>query len=149
MVDIRESLNDQIYISAFNDPTVALETTQFNQTYTFEQKKQTYGNVDDENYLTPDWSPHYSKSMNGTYISTDELEWNLLQPTLIENLVLTPDELLNTTTSLSNDFSPIQRSHYSQDLSYPELSTTQTQVGRLGYSSWLWPKHSVSGQADV
>ena len=147
-MDIRESLNDQIYISSFNDPTVALETTQSNQTYSFEQSHQSYGDVEDEFNLSPDWSTSYNYDAYGNlYQSTDQLEWTLLQPTSIEDILQSPDVLLNESTTLVNDFRPVLRSHYSQDLSYPDLSTTQTQVGRLGYSSWSWSGRS--GQADV
>ena len=148
-MDIRESLNDQIYISSFKDPTVALETTQSNQTYAFEQKDQSYGDVEDELNLSPDWNNTFVYETHGNiYTSTDQLEWQLLQPTSIEDIVQSPDVILNETTTLVNDYRPVARSHYSQDLSYPDLSTTQTQVGRLGYSSWSWNRGS-SGQADV
>ena len=80
-MDIRESLNDQIYISSFKDPTVALETTQFNQTYAFEQKDQSYGDVEDELNLSPDWNNTFIYETHGNiYTSTDQLEWQLLQP---------------------------------------------------------------------
>lgn len=148
-MDIRESLNDQIYISSFKDPTVALETTQANQTYAFEQKDQSYGDVEDELNLSPDWNNTFVYETHGNiYTSTDQLEWQLLQPTSIEDIVESPDVLMNETTTLVNDYRPVSRSHYSQDLSYPDLSTTQTQVGRLGYSSWSWSRGSA-GHADV
>ena len=147
-MDIRESLNDQIYISTFNDPTVALETTQFNQTYAFEQQDQSYGDVEDELNLSPDWQTYYSQHGDNIYQSTDQLEWTLLQPTSLEDIIQSPDVQMNETTTLVNDYRPVLRSHYAQDLSYPDLSTTQTQVGRLGYSSWSWRRDS-SGHADV
>ena len=148
-MDIRESLNDQIYISSFKDPTVALETTQFNQTYAFEQKDQSYGDVEDELNLSPDWNNTFIYETHGNiYTSTDQLEWLLLQPTSIEDIVPSPDVIMNESTTLVNDYRPVSRSHYSQDLSYPDLSTTQTQVGRLGYSSWSWSRSS-GGHADV
>ena len=148
-MDIRESLNDQIYISSFNDPTVALETTQFNQTYAFEQSDQSYGDVEDEFNLSPDWNTYYHHTEEGLiYQSVDQMEWSLLQPTSIEDIIQSPDVVINETTALVNDYRPVSRSHYSQDLSYPDLSTTQTQVGRLGYSSWSWRRDS-SGHADV
>lgn len=148
-MDIRESLNDQIYISSFKDPTVALETTQFNQTYAFEQKDQSYGDVEDELNLSPDWNNTFIYETHGNiYTSTDQLEWQLLQPTSIEDIVPSPDVIMNESTTLVNDYRPVSRSHYSQDLSYPDLSTTQTQVGRLGYSSWSWSRSS-GGHADV
>lgn len=147
-MDIRESLNDQIYISSFNDPTVALETTQFNQTYAFDQKDQSYGDVEDELNLSPDWQPYYTRYGDLTYQSVDQIEWTLLQPTSIEDIQQSPDVIMNESTTQVNDYRPVSRSHYSQDLSYPDLSTTQTQVGRLGYSSWSWQRSS-SGQADV
>jgi hypothetical protein len=155
IVDIRESLqrsyNDQMYISSFNDPTVALETTQFNQTYALEQQDQSYGDVEDELNLSPDWNPNFFYRVDdfgNTYSSVDQLEWELLQPTPIEQIIQSPDVVMNETTTLANDYRPVTRSHYSQDLSYPDLSTTQTQVGRLGYSSWSWSRDS-SGHADV
>tara|TARA_Y100001970_G_scaffold286709_1_gene409559 strand:+ start:287 stop:733 length:447 start_codon:yes stop_codon:yes gene_type:complete len=148
-MDIRETLNDQIYISSFNDPTVALETTQSNQTYSFQQTHQSYGDVEDEFNLSPDWNSYYHHTEDGLiYHSVDQMEWNLLQPTSIEDINLSPDIILNESTTLVNDYRPVQRSNYAQDLSYPDLSTTQTQVGRLGYSSWSWSKDSA-GHADV
>ncbi len=137
-MDIRESLNDQIYISSFNDPTVALETTQFNQTYVFEQKDQSYGDVEDELNLSPDWQPHYKHFGDLTYQSVDQIEWTLLQPTALEDIVLTPNEIINESTNLVNDFRPVSRSHYSQDLSYPDLSTIQIEVGKLTVPSWSY-----------
>lgn len=145
-------LEGQNFIPSFKDPSVALEATQGNQVYSFEQSHQTYGNVEDELNLSPDWQPftHYEHVNGLTYYSTDQMEWTLLQPTRMEDLFRTPDEELNSTTSLSNDFRPVTRNYYSQDLSYQDLSTTQTQVGKLGYSSWQWTTgRTGSGLADV
>ncbi len=150
-MDIRENLNDQIYISSFNDPTVALETTQFNQTYAFEQTDQSYGDVEDELNLSPDWNPNYYYQQNergNIYQSVDQMEWTLLQPTSLEDIKQSPDVLLNETTTLSNDYRPALRSDYAIDLSYPDISTIQTQVGKLGYSSWSWPSRKSAGHAD-
>jgi hypothetical protein len=138
-MDIRESLNDQIYISSFNDPTVALETTQSNQTYAFEQNNQSYGDVEDEILLSPDWNKHYyyqQDQYGNTYTSTDQLEWELLQPTSLEDLPDSPDQILNQQTTLTNDFKPVQRSQYALDLSYPSISTMQTQAGKLTVPAW-------------
>ena len=46
-----KDINDQIYISSFNDPTVALETTQSNQTYSFTQTHEPHGDVENQEYL--------------------------------------------------------------------------------------------------
>ena len=148
-MDIRESLNDQIYISSFNDPTVALETTQSNQTYSFEQSHQSYGDVEDEFNLSPDWSTSYNYDAHGNlYQSTDQLEWTLLQPTSIEDIQLSPDVIMNESTTLVNDFRPVQRSDYSQDLSYPDLSTVQIEVGKLTVPSWSYSSRDSSGIAE-
>ena len=83
---------DDLFITTFKNSTVAVETTQSNQTYTYEQPNQSYGDVSDERNLSPDWNPNYFyKQEKGiTYFSTDELEWQMLNPTKIEELVLTP-----------------------------------------------------------
>jgi hypothetical protein len=151
-MDIRESLNDQIYISSFNDPTVALETTQSNQTYAFEQTDQTYGDVEDELNLSPDWNPNYFYQVDdfgNTYSSVDQLEWQLLQPTSIEDIKQSPDVIINESTTLSNDFRPTQRTDYALDLSYPDRSTIQTQAGKLTMPSWsLINSRRSAGHSD-
>ena len=121
-----------MYISSFSDPTVALETTQSNQTYAFEQQDQSYGDVEDELNLSPDWSNEYfTLEYNGlVYESVDQLEWQLLQPTSIEEINQSPDVIINESTTLSNDFRPTRRSDYALDLSYPDRSTIQTQAGK-------------------
>ena len=54
-------LEGQNFIPSFKDPSVALEATQGNQTYSFEQQDSTFGDVEDELNLSPDWQPqvHY------------------------------------------------------------------------------------------
>jgi hypothetical protein len=155
IVDIRESLqrsyNDQMYISSFSDPTVALETTQSNQTYAFEQQDQSYGDVEDELNLSPDWSNEYfTLEYNGlVYESVDQLEWQLLQPTSIEEINQSPDVIINESTTLSNDFRPTRRSDYALDLSYPDRSTIQTQAGKLTMPSWsLINSRRSAGHSD-
>jgi hypothetical protein len=137
-MDIRESLNDQIYITTFKDPTVALETTQSNQTYSYKQKNETHGDVQDQRNLSPDWNPNYfyRQEKGLTYVSTDQLDWNLLNPTRIEELIFTPDQF-NQSTTLVNDFLPTSRSRYQKAVVQTPRSTLETTVGKaMPYSSW-------------
>ena len=148
-MDIRESLNDQIYISSFNDPTVALETTQANQTYSFQQSHQSYGDVEDELNLSPDWNYNTIYEKHGNiYASVDQMEWTLLQPTSIEDIIESPDVIMNETTTLVNDYRPSSRGDYSQDLSYPDLSTIQIEVGKLTVPSWSYSSRDSTGIAE-
>ena len=151
MLNERQLWN-RAYISTFKDPTVAAETTQGNQTYSFKQPNQTHGDVENEQNLSPDWNPsfHYRvDDFGNTYQSIDQMEWQLLNPTSIEDIQDSPDILDNQSTTLINDFLPIQRKRYQRSMNVSDISTLQTQVGRIEpYSQWSKVSRSSSGQAD-
>lgn len=142
---------DRQYIASFKDPTVALETTQSNQTYVFKQKHETHGDVQDERNLSPDYNPNYfyRQEKGLTYQSTDQMEWELLNPTPITQLTVTPNTIIDTSTTLVNDYQPTARSRYQKAIVQSPISTMQTQVGRINpYNSWRYASRSATGQAD-
>ena len=146
---IQERLDDK-YISTFNDPTCALETTQSNQTYTFKQSNEAYGDVSDERNLSPDWNPNYFyKQEKGiTYFSTDELQWSMLEPTKLEELVITPDLEIASTTTQSNDYVPTSRQRYMKSIPTRQIQQLQTNQGKVTpYASWRFGTRS-SGHAQ-
>ena len=93
---------------------------------------------------------HYRQDDSGaTYVSTDQLEWELLNPTTIETITATPDIEDNMSTTLVNDFIPYNRSRYQRSMNVPDISTLQTQVGRIQpYSQWSKVTRRTSGLAD-
>lgn len=155
-LEMDEMLNERqiwnrTYVSTFTDPTVAVETTESNQTYTFKQPLTTHGNVEDEQNLSPDWNPnlHYKQIGDLTYASTDLLEWELLNPTTIENITASPEIEDNVSTTLVNDFIPYNRTRYQRSMNVPDISTLQSQVGRIQpYSQWANVTRRTSGLAD-
>ncbi len=130
---------DDLFITTFKNPTVAVETTQSNQTYTYTQPNQSYGDVTDERNLSPDWNPNYFyKQEKGlTYFSTDELEWTLLYPSRIEELGETPDQSLNETTTQVNDYVPTSKARYMKAVRSVQSQQLQSNSGKVQpYRSW-------------
>ena len=118
---MNESLNDQIYISSFNDPTVALETTQSNQTYSFKQVHETHGNVENQEYLS-----YYKQEENGLlYSSPDGFNWSLAPEQLI------PDNQPQRGTGKSNDLPPVTFADFQQSLVLEPIETLALTQGRL------------------
>jgi hypothetical protein len=156
MADIRESLNDQIFISSFTDPASAVEATQGAQTYPFKQSKDIYFDNEDEAWLLPPTvipivpsnpvgtSSYVSRALSsrGTggggvgigqliYKSVDGMNWEL-QPSTLTDVI---DKVVDVIDS-TNWFSPISRDSYKQNLALPPLNTIQTDVRKLSVSVW-------------
>lgn len=156
MADIRESLNDQIFISSFTDPASAVEATQGAQTYPFKQTKDTYYDNEDEGWLLPPTvipivpsnpigtSSYITRALSsrgtgpgGTalgqliYKSVDGMNWEL-QPTTLTDAI---DKVVDVIDS-TNWFSPINRNSYQQNLALPPLNTVQTDARKITVTAW-------------
>jgi hypothetical protein len=157
MVDIRESLNDQIFISSFTDPASAVEATQGSQTYSFRQSKDTYLNNEDQQWLDPKPDPDYVPAnpigttnilpyiMPGTaisslakliYKSVDGFNFSL-QPTqpLNDRGILSPESVINVIENV-NDHIPISRRSYQKNFALRPLETTATNVRNWAVPAW-------------